>query len=124
MSEPRRDNQQEAVDAWMAAYDNPQKELVQAVRLAILDVDPRIGECIKWQAPTFTYKGNIASFFPKAKKHASLMFHKGAEIPGDFAALEGDGKEARSMKFADMADLEAKRDELTAVVRAWINLKG
>ena len=26
----------------------------------------------------------IASFFPKAKKHASLMFHKGAEIAGDF----------------------------------------
>ena len=111
------------VDAWMAAYDNPQKELVQAVRLAILKSDPRVGECIKWQAPTFTYKGNIASFFPKAKKHASLMFHKGAEIPGDFPSLEGDGKEARSMKFADLQDLEVKRAELESVVRAWCDMK-
>lgn len=112
------------VDAWMAVYDNPQKDLVQAVRLAILDADPRITETIKWQAPTFVYKGNIASFFPRAKKHASLMFHKGAEIPGDFPNLEGeDNKEARQMKFADHNDLAAKRDELQAVVRAWIALK-
>jgi uncharacterized protein YdhG (YjbR/CyaY superfamily) len=111
------------VDAWMAAYDNPQKELVQAVREAVLAADPRLGECIKWQAPTFTYKGNLASFFPKAKKHASLMFHKGAEIPGEFPSLEGDGKEARSMKFLDAADLEAKRDELGRIVRAWCDVK-
>ncbi|SHG41445.1 DUF1801 domain-containing protein [Cognatishimia maritima] len=112
------------VDAWMSAYDNPQKDLVQAVRMAILQADDRVAECIKWQAPTFTYKGNIASFFPKAKKHASLMFHKGAEIPGDFPSLEGDGKEARSMKFADLEDLAAKREELETIILAWIEMKG
>ena len=89
------------VDAWLDAYDNPMKPVVSAMREAILSTDPRITEAIKWQAPTFIYKGNIASFFPKAKKHASLMFHKGAEIPGDFPNLEGAGKEARSMKFVD-----------------------
>ena len=111
------------VDAWMNSYDNPQKHLVEAVRQAILAADARIGECIKWQAPTFTYKGNLASFFPKAKKHASLMFHKGAAIPGDFPSLEGDGKEARSMKFADLDDLAAKSAELSAVVKAWCDMQ-
>ena len=112
-----------AVDDWMAAYDNPQKALVQAVREAVLAADPRVGECIKWQAPTFTCKGNIASFFPKARKHVTLMFHKGATIPGDFPNLLGDGREARTMQFADAADLDAKRAELQAVVRAWIALR-
>ena len=111
------------VDAWMAGYDNPQKEVVQAVREAILAADERVGETIKWQAPTFTYKGNIASFFPKSKKHASLMFHQGAHIPGDFPNLEGDAKDGRSMKFASLDDLAAKRDELQAVVRAWIAMQ-
>ena len=111
------------VDAWMAAYDNPQKDLVQAVRLAILDADDRVTECIKWQAPTFIYKGNIASFFPKAKKHASLMFHKGAAIPGDFPNLVGDGKEARQMKFVGLDDLAAQKEELQAVIRAWVALQ-
>lgn len=107
------------VDAWFESYDNPQKDLVQAVRETILKADARITEDIKWQAPTFIYKGNIASFFPKTKTHASLMFHKGAEISGDFSSLEGDGKEARTMKFADAADLAGKSDELAAVVVAW-----
>lgn len=111
------------VDAWMAAYENPQKELVQAIRLAILEADPRVTEAIKWQAPTFMYKGNIASFFPKAKKHASLMFHKGAEIPGKFPNLVGEGKEARQMKFSDEDDLASKRNELQAIIRAWFDQK-
>ncbi len=112
-------NKNAEVDAWLDAYDNPMKDVVAAVREVILQADARVTEAIKWQAPTFVYKGNIASFFPKAKKHASLMFHKGAEIAGDFPNLTGDGKEARSMKFADLDDLAAKRDELAAVVVAW-----
>ncbi len=107
------------VDDWMAAYDNPQKDLVQTIREVILAADVRITEDIKWQAPTFIYKGNMASFFPKAKAHASLMFHKGAEIAGDFPNLMGDGKEARSMKFLDAEDLVRKKAELEGVVRAW-----
>lgn len=111
------------VDAWLHAYDNPMKPIVTEIRDLILDADPRITETIKWQAPTFVYKGNIASFFPKAKKHASLMFHKGAEIPGVFPHLEGDGKEARSFKVTDMDDLSAKSAELQSIVRAWCALR-
>ena len=29
-----------AVDAWFSVYDNPQKDLVMAIRDAILDADP------------------------------------------------------------------------------------
>lgn len=107
------------VDAWFEAYENPMKDVVLAVRHAILQADDRIEETIKWQAPTFTYKGNLASFFPKSKKHASLMFHKGASIDGDFPNLEGDGKESRSMKFTDIDDLKSKQTELAAIVVAW-----
>ena len=55
------------VNAWMDQYDNPRKDLVQAIRGVIMAADDRISEDIKWQAPTFVYKGNLASFFPKAK---------------------------------------------------------
>src|SRR5207249_1064846 len=88
------------VDDWFARYDNPMKEVVLAVRRVILETDDRMDECIKWQAPTFTYKGNLASFYPKSKNHASLMFHTGANIPGSFPSLEGSGDTSRVMKFA------------------------
>lgn len=108
-----------SVDAWFDDYDNPMKPAVQRVRRIILAADPRITESIKWKAPTFTYKGNIASFYPKARSHVSLMFHQGARIPGEHPILEGEGATSRTAKFADVADVEARRAELEAVVRAW-----
>lgn len=107
------------VDAWMASYDNPMKPVVEAVRRVILAADPRIGETIKWKAPTFVYKGNLASFFPRAKAHASLMFHTGASIAGEFPSLEGGEAVSRFMKFASLDEVSAKSAELSAIVRAW-----
>ena len=49
------------------------------------------------------------------------MFHRGAEIEGDFPHLEGDGRLVRVMRFADANQVEAARDELQSVIRAWCN---
>jgi hypothetical protein len=108
------------VDAWFQRYDNPQKDLVDAVRRAILDADDRVTETIKWQAPTFMYRGNIASFFPKSKAHVSLMFHTGASLPDPHRLLEGDGDVSRVAKFVDADDLERKKPALQELVRAWV----
>ncbi len=111
------------VDAWFKKYDNPMKAVVQRVREILLAADERLEETIKWQAPTFMYKGNLASFFPRSKKHASLMFHNGAQITGKFPHLTGSGDQARFMSFKDRAEAEARKAELTAIVKAWIKLK-
>lgn len=110
---------QPEVDAWFQRYDNPMKDVVQRVRDIVLDADARVDECIKWQAPTFTYKGNIASFYPKSRQHASLMFHQGAKIPGSFPRLDGSGDTSRVLKVGDMDEAEAARGELESIVRAW-----
>ena len=111
------------VDAWFERYDNPQKELVLAVREAILAADERVTEAVKWQAPTFVYAGNIASFYPKAKQHVSLMFHQGASLPDPAGLLEGEGDTSRVAKFADADDLAAKQDALQDLVRAWVEAR-
>jgi hypothetical protein len=107
------------VEAWFARYDNPRKDVVLRMREIILRADPRIGECIKWQAPTFTYEGNLASFYPKSKEHASLMFHTGARIPGRHPRLEGTGGTSRVMKIGSVAEADAARPDLERIVRAW-----
>jgi hypothetical protein len=106
------------VDAWFAAREHPLADAMQLARRLILDADPRVTESIKWKTPTFAYRGNIASFNP-AKNLVSLLFHRGAEIPGEFPRLEGDGRLARVMRFADVGEVEKGADELQAVVRAW-----
>jgi len=106
------------VEAWFARYDNPMKDVVQRMREIIL-ADPRIEECIKWQAPTFMYRGNLASFFPKSRQHASLMFHVGARIPGKHPRLEGSGGTSRVMKIASLADANEARPDIERIVQAW-----
>ncbi len=107
------------VDAWFDAYDNPMKPVVKRLREIVLESDPRIAETIKWQAPTFVYKGNLASFYPRSRQHASLMFHLGARIPGEHPRLEGSDDTSRVMKIGDLKEAEAARPELAAIVRAW-----
>jgi uncharacterized protein YdhG (YjbR/CyaY superfamily) len=107
------------VDAWFKTYDNPMKKVVERIRTIILAADPRIEECIKWQAPTFTYLGNLASFFPKSKQHASLMFHEGAKIPGKHPRLEGTGGKGRALKLASVAEATAAKRDIEKLVRAW-----
>jgi hypothetical protein len=107
------------VDDWFARYDNPMKAVVQKVRELVLGADPRIDECIKWQAPTFTYQGNLASFFPKSKQHASLMFHQGAQLPGKHPRLEGGGDVGRVLKIGSVEEADEAKPAIEAIVKAW-----
>jgi uncharacterized protein YdhG (YjbR/CyaY superfamily) len=107
------------VDAWFGNYENPMKGVVQRIRTIVLAADPRIEECIKWQAPTFTYRGNLASFYPKSKQHASLMFHLGAKIPGDHPQLEGSGGTSRVLRIGSVAEANAAKGAIQRVVKAW-----
>jgi hypothetical protein len=112
-------NSNPEVDRWFGVLDHPLKEAMLLARQIILDADQRMSESIKWSSPTFAFKGNLASFQPKAKQFVSLMFHRGSEIPGDHPRLEGDAPLVRIMRFRNEADVEARRSELQAVVRAW-----
>ena len=112
-------NSNTQVDQWFQKRDHPLKETMLLVRQVILEADERMSESIKWSAPTFEYKGNLASFQPRAKKFVSLMFHRGSEIPGDHPKLEGDAALVRTMRFEDLTQVEADREALQAVVRAW-----
>jgi hypothetical protein len=107
------------VEAWFDAYDNPMKPVVQRIREVVLASDSRIDECIKWKAPTFTYRGNLASFYPRSKQHASLMFHQGAKIPGEHARLEGTGDTSRVMKLGSVAEVDTAAADIERIVKAW-----
>jgi hypothetical protein len=108
-----------AVEAWLESYDNPMKDVVSRVRDTILHADARIKESIKRRAPTFSYRGTLASIFPESKKHASLMFERGAEIPGHHPRLEGSNDTGRVMKIHTVAEAHAAKDDLQHLVRSW-----
>jgi hypothetical protein len=111
------------VDDYMENLDNPFKDIWEDIRIFILSLDPAIEEDIKWGAPTFIYKGNIATFNPRAKKFINLTFHTGALIDDPENVLEGTAKEARVFRVDDSADFEEKKPGLEKVIKNWIKLK-
>jgi hypothetical protein len=111
-------NRNPEVDAWFSDRDHPLVEAMQLARQLILDADPRVTKSIKWKTPTFSFRGDIVSFNP-AKKMVSLLFHRGAEIPGEFPHLTGDGRLVRVMRFTDVGEVDAAQEELQSVIRAW-----
>jgi uncharacterized protein YdeI (YjbR/CyaY-like superfamily) len=116
-------NRNPKVDALIKKKNNPFTAEIQRVREIILDVSDKIQEDVKWSAPTFMYKGNIASFYMNTKKHVSLMFHTGAIIPDKSGLLEGEGDVSRVAKFMDMKDVDKKKEALQEIIKQWMIIK-
>src|SRR4029453_263854 len=116
-------NRNPDVDRRFEQAGHPLDATMRRARDIILGADGRVTESIKWKTPTFDYRGNIASFNP-SKRLLSIMFHRGAEIPGEHPRLEGDGRLVRTMRFADLDQLEAGRGDLEAALRAAGRCKG
>ncbi|MSP22464.1 MAG: DUF1801 domain-containing protein [Dehalococcoidia bacterium] len=116
-------NRNRAVDRWLDERNHPLDTALRRAREIILTADDLVTETIKWNTPTFEFRGNIASFNP-SKNVISVMFHRGAEIPGVHPRLEGDGKLVRTMRFANLDEVEAARAELEEVIRVWCAWNG
>jgi hypothetical protein len=115
-------NRNPDVDGWFEIAAHPLEPALQRAREVILGVDDRITETIKWNTPTFELRGNIASFNP-SKTTVSVMFHRGAEIPGRHPRLEGEGRLVRTMRFASLEEVEAGSEDLQRAVKAWCDWK-
>ncbi len=106
----------------MAELAHPCKAEVQAVREIILNVNPHITQEIKWKAPSFSYKGYMATFNLWATQHVHLIFHNGAILNHDSGLLEGSYPDRRMVYFTSMADVLAKQVALEKAIIEWIQL--
>ena len=112
----------DAVDAYMERLDHPLKAEVQAVRDLIKGVDSRITEQVKWNAPSFSYMGYLATFNLRPTHHVHLVWHNGAILQDPAGLLEGRYPDRRMTYFTSMAEVEAKRPAMEALVRQWVEL--
>jgi hypothetical protein len=100
----------------------PAEPILRRVREAILGADPRMREGTKYGTVMFHSGGDFASFVQHNKKTVSLMFNRGGIIPGKFPHVEGTGRAVRFMRFADVAEVNARAAELGRIVVAWCDL--
>jgi hypothetical protein len=119
----------ESVDAYLAALQHPHKKGVQALRKAILGVDARVREEVKWNAPSFRVEDHFATFRLHPGAIFQLILHTGAKAKGKpkqfrlndpQSLLKWAAKDRCIIAFESDADAMTKRAEVMRMVRDWI----
>ena len=117
------------VDAFLAALAHPQDATVRRLRAAIRAADPRIGEDIKWNAPSFHVDGrHFATMQLRRADSVLLVLHLGAgkralakdAITDPQALLTWLGADRATLSFAGPAEVGARADALQAVLKQWM----
>ena len=117
-------NSTEQVDEFMEKLDHPFKAEVQLMREMIKSVNEDIAEQIKWNAPSFSYKGeSLVTFNLWEKQKIHLVFHNPMVSRVKSRLLEGDYDHRRMAYFADKKDIEEKKTALEKVLKDLIRLQ-
>ena len=118
-----------SVNAYLATLLHPHKEGVEALRQAILGIDMRIREEVKWNAPSFFLDDHFATFRLHPGATFQLVFHTGAKArsnPRQFyldsspGLLKWASKDRCVIAFASDADALAKRTEVIRLTKEWL----
>lgn len=116
-------NGTEEVNEFLARLKHPFKAEVQAIRDIVNGINKNITEKIKWNAPSFSYKGgDIATFNLHAKGRVHLVFHHPAIAKVQSDILEGDYPNRRMVCFADLKDVQVKRKSLETALNQLLRL--
>ena len=95
---------------------------MRRVREIIVGADPRISDQVQYGNLGFFYKSGLCSFVQfKDRKKVTLMFNAAGQLKGEFPHLEGN--KVKHMYFANVADANARAEELRNIVAAWIAYK-
>lgn len=117
------------VEAFLATLAHAQDAAIRLLRTTILATDPRIGESIKWNAPSFHVEGrHFATMQLRRADRMMLVLHLGAGKQAMPAGAIADprqllawlGADRAAWTFAGVDDVEAQRTALQALVRQWM----
>src|SRR5215813_11068402 len=128
-------SESDKVDEYMKRLKHPLSEVAEALRRIILKTDPKIGEEVKWNAPSFFYTGEMEPFNPKEyrrylvvfnlfkKDCIRLVFWGGAKVKDTSGFLEGDYADGRRLAmFYGMNDVKSEQAKLQKIVKQQLKL--
>lgn len=112
---------EEQVANYMKALKHPLKDEMEEIRKIIKGADKRIGERIKWNAPSYFYIQDMVTFGPYRPGSPQgnkllLVFHHPFIVKIKSALLEGDYKDRRLMYFENMKEIKSNKKELVRII--------
>jgi len=119
------------VEIFILDLNQPMLNIIQQLRMIIYKAEPALTEQIKWNAPSFCYKGDdrITFNFPPKKDCVLLVFHRGAakkEVPSqrlitdDSGILEWKTNDRAVARFSNLIEVENQRNNLDQIIRLWL----
>ena len=72
---------EQAIEAYLAALDEPKQATLRALRKTILEIIPDAEQCISYGMPGFRVRGQMIAGFAAFKNHLSYFPHSGSVIP-------------------------------------------
>ena len=112
-----------SVDLFMEKLEHPLKGEIEELRTLIKKINGDIVEQIKWNAPSYTYRGNyLVTFNLRETKRVHLVFHNPMIPKVKSDLLEGDYADRRMTYFSDMQDIQAKKAEFQKVLKELVKL--
>jgi hypothetical protein len=126
------DGQNHVAD-FMENLKHPLKKEIEEVRKIILRSDKNLTEEIKWNAPSFCYKGaDRITFNLQGKDFFRLIFHCGAKVKDNKSKsrlfedttglLDWAANDRAVAKFTDMKDVKSKKEALIATIHTWLRV--
>lgn len=121
-------NRNPAVDAFLDALDHPLADDVRSLRLEILSLPERMGEQIKWKAPSFTYDGvDRVTFNLRPTDRIQLVLHRGVRARQDTEDFTFPDDELvdwitrdRGTVSLPPAELTSRRPALLELISRWV----
>ena len=118
------------VEVFLAGLEHPHLAGIRALRKRILALDPRIGEGIKWNAPSFYLADHFATFKLRPEAKIQLVLHTGAkpkaraktfEVPDPACLLTWPAKDRALLELASSAEVKKHGAAIEAILRSWIS---
>lgn len=106
----------EKVMEYMEKLQHPLKEEIEAVREILKNANLKIGERIKWNAPSYFYKEDQATFNHRNQKCVQIVFHNAAIVDIKSALLVGEYKDRRLVHLYSMKDVKQHKEELEYIM--------
>lgn len=111
---------EEVVKAYMNTLSPAAKKEIDAVRTIIKKANSKLGERIKWNAPSYYYKEDILTFGPYRTQKLLLVVHHPAVVTLQSPLLEGDFPNRRLIRFSSKTAAEKNKKELTRIINSII----
>ncbi|PYI53334.1 DUF1801 domain-containing protein [Paenibacillus flagellatus] len=131
MPADKKESGSRQVADFMIKLDHPLKNEIEEVRAIVASADPRLGEHIKWNAPSFFLgEEDRITFNLKGKGFFRLVFHCGAKAKAregkqplfedTTGLLEWAAPDRAVVKLTDRNDVREKEDKLRRLVAKWL----